>query len=248
VKIVSIHQPNFFPWLGYFDKIARADIFVFLDHVQFPKKGGTWINRVKTIISGDAKWFTATIDRQYHGTRRINEMNFLRGNPWREKLLKSLEHEYNKHPFFSEVVRVIRPLMLNPENRIAEYNIQTITELAKAVGLNTEKMKRSSQYSVNGASNEMLCALTRAVGGEVYLCGGGAESYQEDEKFATQGIGLQYQNFVQPMYPQKSQASFVPGLSIIDILMNQGFEWVKSWLNKDLDIQNSNFLAEKANK
>jgi hypothetical protein len=84
------------------------------------------------------------------------------------------------------------------------------------------------------------------LGGDVYICGGGAESYQEDEKFAAQEIGLQYQNFVQPMYPQKSQASFVPGLSIIDILMNQGFEWVKSWLNKDLDIQNSNFLAAKS--
>lgn len=61
----------------------------------------------------------------------------------------------------------------------------------------------------------------------------GAEGYQEDEKFAAQGIGLRYQNFVHPVYPQKNQDSFAPGLSIIDILMNQGFEWVKSWLNKD---------------
>jgi hypothetical protein len=246
MTLVAIHQPNFFPWLGYFDKIAKADVFVFLDHVQFPKKGGVWTNRVKLLIGGSPTWCTATINRQYHGTRKINEMTFLQGNPWREKMLKSLEHEYKKHPFFSEVVRVVGPLLLNPENGIADYNIQAITELAKAVGLNTEKMKRSSQYSVDGASNEMLCTLTRAVGGDVYICGGGAESYQEDEKFAAQEIGLQYQNFVQPMYPQKSQASFVPGLSIIDILMNQGFEWVKSWLNKDLDIQNSNFLAAKS--
>lgn len=233
MKVVAIHQPNFFPWLGYFDKIARADIFVFLDHVQFPKKGGVWTNRVKLLKGGSPSWSTATINRQYHGTRKINEMTFLQGNPWREKILKSLEHEYKKHPFFSEVVRVIRPLLLNPENRIADYNIQAITELAKAVGLNTEKLKRSSQYSVDGASNEMLCTLTRTVGGDVYLCGGGAEGYQENEKFAAQGIEVQYQNFAHPMYPQKSQASFTPGLSIIDILMNQGFEWVKSWLNKD---------------
>ena len=227
-KLVAIHQPNFFPWLGYFDKIARADIFVFLDHVQFPKKGGVWTNRVKLLIGGEASWFTATINRQYHGTRNINEMSFLQGNPWREKLFKTLEHEYKKHPFFSEVVRVIRPLLLNPENRIADYNIQAITELAKAVGLNTEKLKRSSQYSVDGASNEMLCTLTRTVGGDVYLCGGGAEGYQEDEKFAAQGIGLQYQNFVHPVYPQKNQDSFVPSLSIIDMLMNQGFEKTKT--------------------
>jgi hypothetical protein len=224
VKLVAIHQPNFFPWLGYFDKIAKADAFVFLDHVQFPKKGGVWTNRVKLLIGGEASWFTATINRQFHGTRSINEMSFLQGNPWREKLFKTLEHEYKKHPFFPEVAQVVQPLLLNPENRVADYNIQAITAIAKAVGLNTEKLKRSSQFSVDEASTEMLCTLTRTAGGDVYLCGGGAEGYQEDEKFEAQRIGLQYQNFVHPVYPQKNQDSFVPGLSIIDMLMNQGFK------------------------
>ena len=67
-KVVSIHQPNFFPWLGYFEKIVRSDYFIFLDNVQFPKKGGSWTNRVKLIVSGQPKWLTANINRQYHGT------------------------------------------------------------------------------------------------------------------------------------------------------------------------------------
>ena len=233
-KLVAIHQPNFFPWLGYFDKIAKSDVFVFLDHVQFPKSGaGVWTNRVKLIRAGAPSWFTATLNRQYHGTRNINEMSFLQGNPWREKLFKTLEHEYKKHPFFPEVAQVVQPLLLNPENRVADYNIQAITAIAEAVGLKTEKLRRSSEYSVDGASNEMLCTLTRTVGGDVYLCGGGAEGYQEDAKFTAQGIGVQYQNFVHPVYPQKNQDSFVPGLSIIDMLMNQGFEKTKTiFLNK----------------
>ena len=49
-KIVAIHQPNFFPWLGYFDKINKSDIFIFLDDVQFPKKGGNWTNRVQLMV------------------------------------------------------------------------------------------------------------------------------------------------------------------------------------------------------
>jgi len=92
---VAIHQPNFFPWLGYFDKIIRSNVFVFLDEVQFPKKGGSWSNRVKMLIAGEAKWVTASIERNYSGLRNINEMNFQADN-WRVKMLKSLRTNYNK--------------------------------------------------------------------------------------------------------------------------------------------------------
>jgi hypothetical protein len=99
-KIISIHQPNFFPWLGYFDKIAKADVFIFLDDVQFPKTGGVWTNRVKFIVSGEPNWITAPIDRNYSGTRNINEMQFLPNNSWRDKTRKSIENSYRKHPYY----------------------------------------------------------------------------------------------------------------------------------------------------
>ena len=80
-KTVAIHQPNFFPWMGYFEKISRSDVFVFFDDVQFPKKGGSWSNRVKLLVSEEARWVTAAIDRSYSGTRTIREMFFLDNNP-----------------------------------------------------------------------------------------------------------------------------------------------------------------------
>jgi len=239
MSLVAIHQPNFFPWLGYFDKIARADVFVFLDHVQYPKKGGVWTNRVKLLIGGAPNWFTATINRQYHGTRCINEMSFLQGSVWREKLIRTLEQEYKKHPFYSEVIERVGPLLMNPENSIAEYNIKAVMELASAFGLTPTKFKRSSDLQCEGTSNELLCAITRSVGGDTYLCGGGAEGYQKDEVFAASGIKLRHQNFQHPIYPQKSHTEFVPGLSIIDALMNQGFETVRSWLRKTSCYQKS---------
>lgn len=98
-KTVAIHQPNFFPWLGYFDKIARADIFLFLDDVQFPKTGGVWSNRVKLLIGGEARWVTAAVARNFNGTRTIREMKFLADNLWRDKVLKGLVTNYRRHPF-----------------------------------------------------------------------------------------------------------------------------------------------------
>src|SRR5256885_16256985 len=85
--LVAIHQPNFFPWLAYFDKIARADIFVFLDDVQYEKTGGTWSNRVRLLISGQAAWATMPIRRDYHGVRAANDMAIHNPQAWRGQQL-----------------------------------------------------------------------------------------------------------------------------------------------------------------
>ena len=145
-KIVAVHQPNFFPWLGYFDKIARSDIFVFFDNVQFPKKGGSWSNRVKLLIAGDAKWVKkAFIERNYTGLRNINEMYFQDDN-WRIKMLKSMDANYKKHSFYKETMDVIEPLILNSENNIAEYNIHAVKKFVQLLDLNSTELRRSSEF------------------------------------------------------------------------------------------------------
>jgi hypothetical protein len=232
-KTVAIHQPNFFPWLGYFDKIARSDAFIFFDDVQFPKTGGVWCNRVKLLVCGEARWVTAAIDRNYHGTRTIREMSFLAGNPWREKLLKSIEAGYRRHPFYDETMDMIALLLLNPEVNIAEYNIQAVTAIVHRLGLDTDKLKCSSVIPHEGSSNELLCSLTQLAGGDTYMCGGGAEGYQDEAAFTERGIELSHQNFDHPIYPQRGQKDFVAGLSIIDAAMNLGWTGVAQLLNKN---------------
>ena len=222
MKIVAIHQPNFFPWLGYFDKIARSDVFIFLDHVQLQKTGGTWSNRVKLLQGGEARWVTAPILRQFHGVLAIKEMEFQPANPWRDKLLKSLITNYSRAPFFVEVLELLEPLIRNPESKLARYNGAAVTAIVEYLGLATKKILWSSEIRVDGQSNDMLIALTRAVDGDAYLCGGGAAGYQEDAAFASSGVGLVYQNFQHPVYPQVGTKDYVLGLSVIDALMNIG--------------------------
>ena len=229
-RTAAIHQPNFFPWLGYFDKIARSDVFVFLDDVQFPKTGGVWTNRVKLMVAGEPKWLTASINRQYHGTLMINEMTFVHGSPWRSKMIKTLQSQYSKHPFYEQTMDILSPLLMNPESNISEYNIHAVTGLASVLGLDTTNFCRSSDYPSRDSSTRRLCSLACAVSADTYICGGGADGYQDDQIFSSYGLTLRYQNYSHPCYPQYGYQDFVPGLSIIDAIMNLGFRAISDML------------------
>jgi len=231
-RIAAIHQPNFFPWLGYFDKIARADAFIFLDDVQFAKKGGTWTNRVKLQISGEARWITAPVQRNFHGSKTINEMKFGAHPQWRGKILKSIRANYCSAPYYDEMISFFQEVIGNEESNVASYNCRAILEIAKQLELNTDHIFWSSKLEHHGASNELLVSLTKAVGADTYLFGGGAGGYQDEQVFVNEGIGLEAQNFHHPEYPQNKGAEFLPGLSIIDAVANLGWEATAMILQK----------------
>lgn len=228
---IAIHQPNFFPWLGFFDKIVRSDVFILLDHVQFQKTGGTWSNRVRLLFGDEARWATAPIVRNFHGVRAVSEMAFSSGDPWREKLLKSLAGNYGRAPFYRSTMEWIEPLVRKPENNLSRYNAAAIIAIAGHLGVSADKFQLSSTMDVDGQASEMLIALTQKAGGDAYMCGGGAEGYQQDTAFADAGIDLIYQNFQHPIYPQAGAQEFVAGLSIIDALMNIGVGGVRAALH-----------------
>lgn len=220
--IVAIHQPNFFPWLGYFDKIVRSDMMILLDNVQFPKTGGTWTNRVKLAVNGAPAWVTLPVTRNYSGTRLISEMLINEATDWRGKLLKTIQTNYGKAPYFRQTLPFIEPLIMNPAELLAEYNISAIRSLCQIIGINPEKLVIGSTVNAEGVATDLLINMTRATGGSAYMCGGGAGGYQEDEKFKQAGIELIYQNYSHPEYEQHSCKSFTMGLSIIDALMHLG--------------------------
>ena len=223
-SIVAIHQPNFFPWLGYFNKIARADTFCVLDNVQFPKTGGTWTNRVRLMVGGKPAWITVPVVRSYHGTRSIDQMRISPDPHWRTKLMKTLRGNYGRGPYFKQVFPLLETLIQNPTESLARYNENATAQLSAALGLDRTKFVRVSTLETTGEATDRLISIVREVHGTAYLCGGGAGGYQEDDKFAAAGIELIHQDFQPPIYPQPSKSEFVAGLSVIDALMNCGFE------------------------
>jgi WbqC-like protein family len=228
--VVAIHQPNFLPWLGFFDKLARADVFVLLDSVQFPRTSkGTWINRVKLLVGGKEQWVTVPIVRARGSARPIDEVLIDDAQPWRKKLIRTIELNYRRAPAFGEVYPLLEELLATPVGRIAEFNERNARRLAEALALDTSKIVRSSDLQAEGQSTDLLIELTLAVGGTAYMPGGDAYRYQEDEKFATRGLELVPQEFRHPTYAQPVDP-FVPGLSVVDALLNCGVEQTRALL------------------
>jgi len=232
--VCAIHQPNFFPWLGYFDKLAKADVFLLMDNAQFPKTAGTWINRVQLLSSNGRYWATASIDRKFHGTRLIRDsmFNFDEG-AWKEKLRRSVMMQYARAPHFSTVFPEIEPLLMFGNQNVADYNIHAITHLCALLGVNTAKLRRGSTLRVEGNATTLLIQMCLSVGANAYLCGGGASGYQDDAAFQQAGIELIYQNFKHPIYKQGKSSVFHPGLSVIDALMHCGVTGVRKMLGID---------------
>jgi hypothetical protein len=229
MALVAVHQPNFLPWLGFFDKIARADVFVLLDSAQFPKKGGTWINRVRILVNGQPTWLTVPIDRAYHGTRRICDMRVRdEDRRWREGALKTLRSAYGRAPFFPAVQAEIEPLLEDPTDELAVYNERAIRRLCDLLALDTP-IVRASELPEKGTGTARLVSLVQATGGDQYLVGGGADGYQEDELFAAAGIEVRRQDFVSPPYEQSTDEHH-PGLSVVDALMHLGFDGTRALL------------------
>lgn len=231
-KLVAIHQPNFFPWLGYFNKIARADVFIILDTVQFPKTGGSWLNRVQLVLDGERKWATMPINRSYHGVRTINEMQIADDGRWREKFLRSISINYRRAPFFDDVFPSLSELVNRREASLAAFNRAAIMSVLDRLELERGKIIDSSSLHAQGSGTDLLVELVRVVGGTSYLCGGGASGYQEDEKFAAAGLELVYQDYCHPVYPQAATHEFVAGLSIIDALMNCSWSGTRKLLDQ----------------
>lgn len=212
----AIHQPNFFPWLGYFDKIKRADVFVFLDDTQNIKTGGSWVNRVKLNCKGSEKWYTCPIKKP-SGLTAINKVEFA-DNEWKESFMNVLTDYYKNYGNFYNCNTFIRELLNNfSDSYLADFNKNVIVDISKRLGIKTKFISKS-ELNIDTKSTQMLIDICKAVNADTYLCGGGASGYQDDDEFANALVRLEYQNFTPSAY--NSSVTFIPGLSIIDYFMS----------------------------
>lgn len=217
--LVAIHQPHYLPWLGYLHRMARADLFIVLDHVQFER--GNYQNRTQVRVNGAPHWLTVPV-QQRSQKERIVEKAIDNSQHWGRAHFETLRRTYASAGYFGMYATELRAILDCEWRRLVDLNEHTLGFLRNALDIRTPLVK-SSELGAQGAKSELVLNLCKAVGASALLVGlGGSRQYLDRAAFAEAGIQLQMQEFTHPVYPQRGAGAFTAGLSAIDLLFHCG--------------------------
>lgn len=215
--LVSVHQPQFFPWLGYFDKINKADIFVLLDNVQYKKN--EWQNRNKIKTQNGSQWLTVPVN--YKFPQKMNEVTLDQNPKWKRKHLNGIKTNYSKAPFFSEYFEIVEKIYSEPSSSISEFNIFLVKEICKILGIKTPLHTASKMGNFTESPDERLIEICQHFGSKKYLAGEGGKGYMNFDKFKNAEVEVIFQSYTHPTYPQLF-GEFLNGMCILDLIFNCG--------------------------
>jgi hypothetical protein len=222
--IVAIHQPHYLPWLGYLHRMARADVFVVLDHVQFERRN--YQNRCLIRMEGEERWLTVPVV-QSSQKELIIEKSIDNGpqgaSGWGANHFATLRHAYREAPCFRQYAAPLRNILEARWDRLVDLDLANLEFLREAFGVRTPVLRSSQLAGVEGSKSELILSICRAVGADTLLAGfGGSRAYLDAEAFAAQGIRIVRHEFEHPVYRQCGAAPFIPGLAAVDLLFNAG--------------------------
>jgi hypothetical protein len=222
--LIAIHQPHYIPWLGYLDRMVKSDIFIILDHVQFERRN--FQNRTQIRLEDARRWLTVpvvqvsqketiigkAVDNSETGSRR-----------WGPNHFKTLKYAYRKAPFFEAYAPRLQEILEARWDQLVDLDLAMLDFLRQAFDITTP-LKRSSEMRAEGARSELMLCLCREIGPDTTFLGGigGSRRYLDLAAFAQAGIGVRWQDFTHPIYPQCGDGGFIPGLMSLDMLFNCG--------------------------
>ena len=214
---LAAHQPQYLPWLGYFDKMDRVDLFVLLDTVQFKKN--EWQNRNRIRTADGWQWLTVPVHHRFPMT--IRDVSIDEATSWRRKHREALRIQYARAARREAIQPALDRLLLESCATLSELNVRSIRVLGDLLGVRTPIVLASDLEGLPEGADERLVALCRRFNCSAYLAGAGGRAYMDPEPYRRAGIQVNFQEFRHPIYLQ-SHPGFTPDLSAIDLLMNVG--------------------------
>lgn len=238
-KIVSIHQPNFLPWIGYFNKILSSNIFVLFDNVQFPR-GKTFGNRVLIKTNNGVLWLTApVIDKSC--LKSFNQIELNNKVNWQKKIANTLRFQYSKSKYFKQFYQEIEDLLYKHYDLLIELNVGFLQYILTYLKSSTcIQFSSSILFEYEDRGEIKIINVLKKLNATHYLSGTGAGSlkYINKKELISNNIELIWQHFEHPVYHQV-WGDFIPKLSIVDLLFNMGPE------SRHLIIQNGTYSRDK---
>jgi len=230
--LITGHQPNYLPYIGFFHKVSLADTFVIVDVVQYVKRGPFgWINRNRIRTAQGRIWLTVPVKTKGKFHQSIMETEIDNSTPWARKHLKSIERSYQNAPYFNEYFEFFHQVYHKQWTLLEELNESIIRYLIDALGIKV-KIVRASQlgldYKLPDADNknddsatELIIQMCRKLNFDSYLHGKHGQDYLNEGMMKKSNIISYFQEFKHPIYTQQHEP-FMPEMSVIDLLFNHG--------------------------
>jgi len=219
MSTVAIMQPTYLPWIGYFALMDRVDCFIYLDSVQFERRGWQQRNRIKT-ARGEV-WLTVPVAKKGMRDQKIAEVDILYGPEFPRRHIDILTASYRKAAFFDAHAPVLYDILRSGHQKLADLTIAICEWLANAFGITSRRI-RSGSLENAGTKADLLVHLCRQIGATHYISPIGSHAYLAgSDAFAKAAIELSYHGYEHPVYPQL-HGPFVQFMAVIDLLFNVG--------------------------
>jgi len=240
---VGMMQPAFLPWQGLFELILKSDKFIFSNDYQYcPKSHHT---RNKLFVSkNQVDFYIIPVQKPGRVEAGLNEILIVEDSKWKEKLLRTFEFNYQKAPYYSEIIGGLQEIINSDLKTLAEMNIAIIKYLCKILNIETTFLYSSDfskETSSNSVRTQRVVELFEWAGADEYLCAFGSFDYMKEDGYDYKKYPVIFQNYIPKLYTQIHSKEFVPYLSVLDALFNIGgeqtLELIKSgtehWLTWD---------------
>ena len=220
--IIAIHQPEFMPWLGYFDKMQKVDKYIVFDHVQFKKRYFENRNRIKQ--GNTAVWLSVPVKTKGKYLQRIKDVEIDNSSSWQRKIWERIKHCYLKSRYYKNYNEELETLLFSKEyDNLIDINLTFIKWFRKILNINTP-MGFSSDMDVEAyKASDLILEICLRSGANQYLCGLSGKDYLKLEDFNASGVDVITQDFKHPKYEQRGY-EFVPYLSMLDMVLNCGLD------------------------
>lgn len=217
--ILSYSQPYFIPWPGFFYRVARADRFVLLDSVQFPR-GFTWINRNRIKGKDGELWLTIPVHRKGRGLQPINRVEIYYGENWIKKHILSFQHSYKNSPFFEQIFPALERVYHKRERLLVDFLLPLLDLIRNLFELK-DNFILQSRLGIKEKKEKLIIAMAEKIGADTILVPKEARSHLSFQKLQEAGLKIEAVRYHSPVYPQL-WGEFVKNLSSLDILFNLG--------------------------
>lgn len=225
-------QPSFLPWCGYLDQMNRAGIFVIYNDVSFDKNGWRNRNRIKT--PQGIQWLTVPVLTKGKEFPLIKDTLINNDVNWRDKHLKSIKQNYSRAEYFKDYIGLFEETYSKEWKFLIDIDMEFIYAFKKELGIKTD-IKFASDLGVNGSKISRLINICHKLGATEFLEGSAGRDYIDENMFIENGIKIKYQDYKHPVYKQL-YGTFVPYLSVIDLLFNEGNNSLNILSNKILEV------------